>query len=456
MLAVFLRCAAAAFGVLLLATPLRLSAATGTTVPGACVVPKRVLLTGIIFLGQDDTTVIARRLKSESFDVVANSVPDRFAHMGWMTVDQLKGTGYAPAIALKKGQTTPLITEDPRREFLHAQDVRPEMTCDRAIAMYPSDTSARMARASHEISDRNFKAAIVDYSAAIAADPDLKDARYGRAIAYYETGNNAEALKDADYAAGSNVGEAYALRAMIHEAMGDDGLATADANSAVQQYTGWGKDAAPGFYALASAYLNLGFDAAAIAQFDALLKLHPGHGTALLGRGLAYFSQGDTAKAHDDLLAASSGVDAQRSALSLAVMQYADGNLPEALTSAKRAAALGPRDPYAAIWMLLISRSLHGSAPSIGSAVAATSAWPGPVLRAYLGQVPFDSLDAAAASPSPFTASLQLCEARFYVGIDDLQRGRKDVAREKLQLAATQCPPREVERSAAKTLLRSL
>ncbi|HEY1976130.1 MAG TPA: tetratricopeptide repeat protein [Candidatus Baltobacteraceae bacterium] len=455
----FIRLVAAALCIAAVLVQSRAYATAGPAPAGNCVVPKRLHLTDIIFAGvhADATliTALTKRLQKEDFDAVGKSVPDHFSDLGWLTVDVLENSGYAPAAVLETGGTTGLIDEGIRQEFLHAEEVRPQMECDRAIATYPNEALPRTARAAIELKSGNFSAAASDYSVAIATEPESKTARYGRALAYYRLGKYAQAQEDANYAVGSDVGNAYTLRALIREALGDDDLATADAASALKQFKANQIDGSSAQYALAAAYSNLGYFSAAIAAFDAVLQQQPSQPYVLEGRGAAYFSKGDSAKAIRDFTEASRAPNGQRAFLELAVVKFSIGDVSMALKNAKRAYETNPNDAYAALWLVVASRSLHLRAPAVAAKAATLPKWPAPVIRAYLGAMPFSALEAAAVSSSPFTARMQLCEARFYSGVHDLQSGRNDRGRELLRLAKAQCPFAEAERAAAAAILRS-
>jgi len=427
----------------------------------ACMVPERLHLTGII-ADPAYGGAIAQRLKHETFDRVAKTLPADdpkvgFATIGWITREQLKGTEMAPVAALHVGGTA-AIDAGFLREFVHVQEVRPAMTCDRAIARYPDDEWALNARASTEMQAGNRRGALADYSTVIRLNPTSYDARYGRAVAYYVDGNFDAALGDAGEAVSANggKGDGHMLLGLIEEARGDDDLATADEADALAQYHGRMQDDTPARYALGVAYKNLGYFAAAVDEFDAMLQKLPTDTTALRSRGFAWFASGDLVKAKADFLAAAQAQPSEgRTQLALALLGFATGDTAAVRNYSHQASRVDPHDAYAALWVLVTERALDRAArPAPGDARSAFTDWPAPAINVFLDRTPAASLDAAAASPDPFTQSIRSCEARFYGALYALTAGDEARGLPLLRLAAAECPYREEERAVARAMLR--
>jgi tetratricopeptide (TPR) repeat protein len=428
----------------------------------ACMVPERLRLTGII-ADPSYGAAIAQRLKHEPFEKVAKTLPADdpkvgFATLGWITREQLKGTDKAPAAALHVGGTA-AIDSGAFREFVHLQEVRPAMTCDRAIVRYPDDEWALNARASTEMQAGNRRGALADYSTVIRLNPTSYDARYGRAVAYYVDGNFDAALVDAGEAVSANggKGDGHMLLGLIEEARGDDDLATADEADALAQYHGRMQDDTPARYALGVAYKNLGYFAAAIDEFDATLQKLPTDTNALLSRGFAWFASGDLVKAKTDFLAAAQAQPSQgRAHLALALLSFATGDTAAARAYAQQASRLDRHDAYAALWVLVSERALnHAFRLAPGETVDAFTRWPAPAITVFLDRAPVASLEASSSSSDPFTRSIRLCEARFYGALYALAGGDDVRGVPLLRLAAGECPYREQERAVAQQMLRA-
>ena len=123
----------------------------------ACMVPERLHLT-MIGAGTGSGAAIAQRLETESFDSVAKSIsPDSadvaFYEIGWLTRGQLQAQKHAPimlllgaagradidaALSLRVGGTAE-VHDGSTRKFVHLEEIRAKMTCDRALARYPDD-----------------------------------------------------------------------------------------------------------------------------------------------------------------------------------------------------------------------------------------------------------------------------------------------------------------------------
>lgn len=373
-------------------------------------------ISALIFSYTRNLAPIAKRLATQPFDVVAQSLPLNYAKdVGWFTPRQLAGTQYAPAAALPAGGTAPM-NHELSPGFVHVDQIIPQMSCDHAIAIRPTEAWPRLARATLEMQSRAYAAASADYR--VAAQSTNRQfalaAQYGLASVQYTEQHYAKALRSVNLAIESNTGEAYTLRALIEEAMGNDDLATADAQQGVNQYNGNDEDASPATYALARAYSDLGYFAASDDQLGALLKRHPHDAQALVLRGFNEFSTGHLKHAGRDFAAAlNANPPLEQAYLGLAMSDYSSGNRALARRFARRALTLFPGDEYVKLWFLITA----GRAP----------------LR---------------------PKHLQPCEGGFYAGIYALQHGRTRQAHKLFRAAARKCPYREYERATALQLLK--
>ncbi len=442
----------------------------------ACMVPERLHFSEII-VDRTRAGTIAQRLKHESYDTVAKSLPpDGTAagylyDIGWITREQLDAANDGPlarlmlyakaeraaAASLQVGGTT-TVDAGAQQEFVHLDEIRPKMICDRAVARFPNDQTALITRAIWELQEGNRRAAVADFSTVIRLDPKSYMGHYGRASAYYGERNYQAALADVNAALVGPTGgaDSYTLLGLIEEAQGDDDLATADEAFAITQYRGYGADDSEARYALGLAYKDLGYFAAAIEEFDATLKKNPSKTFAYLSRGFAWFARGDLVKAKADFVAASHAQPKFGAPyVDLAMLSFTTGDAAAALGYAQRALTDDPHDAYAALWVLVSSRALHHAARLANAETFATStAWPAAAIRVFLGRVPVDSLEAAASSSDALTQRNQLCEARFYHAVYLLADGDSAQALPLLRLAVRECPYREYERATAQQMLR--
>lgn len=413
-------------------------------------VPKLIRASAILLDASQNPAPIAERLKTESWAAVGKSLPQNFSDLGWSVPEKLKGTRYAAALTLPAGGTAS-VSDWFGHGFVHVDQIRPQMTCDEAIAANPHDQPSRLMRATVEFQARDFDAAMADYQAAIGSDARLTlDARYGVASVLYMQHRYAQALQAVNKAMMSNSGQVYTLRAMIEEALGDDDLATADAAQGYNQYNGPGEDPSQATYTLAVAYSDLGYFDASNDELAKVLERHPGDANSLAARAFNDFSLGKDDRALADFRAAvKSSPKLAQAYMGLAMTEVVRGNAAGARASLRRELALYPQDNYGAIWMLIAD-------PHATVHVQPTAAWPGQVLRVFLGHASVESLDKAAASPDALTQSLQRCEAHFYGGMYLLQHGKRGLAIPLLRSAATGCPYPEYERPTAAQLLRRL
>lgn len=396
-----------------------------TASPAACHVPERIHLSALIFGYSDDFNAVVDRLKHESFDALAASMPDNYAKdVGWFEPSQLRGSQYAKAADLPAGHYAIFDSQTQGRNITRVDEVRPAATCDDALRAYPTDAWALNARAAFEAAHGDPKAAIADYTQEIATASKPDNAYLGRAELRYAQGQYREALADVDRIALPS-GDAYVVRANIETSMGDDDLAEADASRGYDQYHGMMRDEYWPDVAWGTAYGDLGYYKPAIEKFGKALALHHQDAFALTKRGYLRFASGDDAGAKADLLAAElSNPASEFPLMDLAAIHFVEGNLPAARYYAKRAHAVAPNDPYTALWLAIAEGHAYPYAPPRN-----------PELET--------SLD----------TGIHDCESAFYRGITYYEQHRKALAIPLLRTAATTCPYREHERTIAQRLL---
>jgi tetratricopeptide (TPR) repeat protein len=174
---------------------------------------------------------------------------------------------------------------------------------DQAIALKPDLPEALVMRARLRIEAKDMAGARADFEAAAAADPD---ARLPMAGALINAGEFADAISNLDRWIAANPRNGQLAQALdmrcgartLGNLEPEQGLA--DCNKAVRLSQG-----SPVFLQTRGmAHLRLGQDDAAIADFDASLKLRPREAWCLYGKGLAEKRKGLTAQGEADQKAA--------------------------------------------------------------------------------------------------------------------------------------------------------
>jgi len=173
---------------------------------------------------------------------------------------------------------------------------------DSALKLEPKDQDALFARAEIAVEQKEFAAAIADYSKIYETEPTLKWAMVSRGVAYWKSGDRIAARRDLTLAdkgsttaqelnsmcwqlATSDVALDYALAAC------NRAIALAPTNASYLDSRGMVK-------------LRLGQLDAAIADYDAALRVAPSLGASLYGRAIAWSRKGNREKAETDRLAA--------------------------------------------------------------------------------------------------------------------------------------------------------
>ena len=374
-------------------------------------------------------------------------------------------------------------TETPRIESgaLSADDLRAALTrrcaaysllrrldrasadCDRALSIAPGDGRALALRSHIALQRAAFAPALADLDKAIGGGLPADD-----------------------------LGYAYLLRAIAHQALGDEAPAIADLRQAMtleptlqNLYQNIGRELLHGRpsdaldEALAAdpvtayGYLDRGtrrlgrgqFDLA-IADFDAAVAREPRLAEAFAGRGEARYYKGDNDGALGDLQQALDiNPHLSDAAAALAYAHYNAGDYAAAAAGFARQAKALPSDSYAPLWAdLARRRAPAGTAAELNLAheidrrVARLDggSWPRPLLLSFAGQLGPAAVLKAAAAGDPARKARQHCEADFFLGTRALIARDTDTARRLLQEAADGCPLVTRERIAAQTDLARL
>jgi lipoprotein NlpI len=132
------------------------------------------------------------------------------------------------------------------------------------------------------------------------------------------------------------------------------------------------------------------------------------------------------------------------------------GPLDRARADFEKAAALVPKDAYAALLLELADRRGHAASrlPAAAQKLDMT-AWPAPIVRLFLGQRSPAATLAAARDPDPAKERARLCEANFYVAEFSLLNGAAAAALPLYRTSARDCP-NYVQRGTANAALKAL
>jgi lipoprotein NlpI len=295
--------------------------------------------------------------------------------------------------------------------------------CNESIRIYSGTASAYLNRGNVYLNKSDFDHAFIDFNEALKLDPK-------NAWAYAERGN-------------------------LYKNKGDFDHALADLNEAIRLDPGY----ALAFFSRGDLYKSRGDLTRAMADMNETLRLDPNYALAYFTRGRLSYMLGNNPAALEDF-GKSIKLDANDAAsyFNRGVAYYViGGRYPDAIADLKKAAEFNPKDAYAALWLDMAER--RNNSPSHLAEAAKQldmTAWPGPVVRHFLGELSLEQALSAASNPDPQTKAAQACEANFYAGEFALLKKNKKEAQRLLKLASDGCPPSFVETTAAVAELLTL
>jgi lipoprotein NlpI len=298
--------------------------------------------------------------------------------------------------------------------------------------------------------------AIADYNQAIQVDPKFVDAYYFRGVAYENKEDYDRAFVDFTHTIelDPKYASAYKGRCGVYNVKPDYDRAIADCNDAIRLDP---KD----FWAYilrGSAYEAKHNDDLGIADYTHAIELDPKSVTAYEDRGVAYSAKGNYDRSIADYnQAIQLNPKNGRFYLDRGRANLYVGALPNALADLNQATSLRPRDAYAALWLDIVGQ--RNNIPSRLSEAVSTidmTAWPAPVIRMFLGQMPPAAVLAAADVPNAVLKKVQICEANFYSGELALRQGAKDEATRLFRLVVSDCSGSFIEWIAANAELKAL
>lgn len=304
--------------------------------------------------------------------------------------------------------------------------------------------------------EKNFDAAVADFSQFIQAYPAKAQGYQARAAAYFWQRNFDPAI--ADYTRAIELGPdtlfVHVYRAQAYQAKGDTDHAIADFSKAIE----FDPKDVRAYCAVAHAYVVKGDFDRAFTNFDQSIQIDPAFRDGYLGRGTIHRLRGEFDLAIADYDQAIR-IDPQ-SAIAYfdrALIHWKRGSLSQSLADFDEAGRLNPKRAYAALWRDIVAK--RDNQPS-QLAEAATkldmTKWPAPIVNLFLGTLTSEQVLSAADDSDSARKKGKLCEANFYAAELALQRGAKDDARRSLELAAADCPNGFVESWAATVELKTL
>jgi tetratricopeptide (TPR) repeat protein len=351
----------------------------------------------------------------------------------------------------------------------------------------------------------NLDAALADWDTAIRLDPAHRDSRLRRAEVLRERDEVAGALAEYDALIAWSMKEREAQapdspavpydvlsnrndkeqkarmgRAALLRDKGEHGAALAEYDTVLhlRSYeTSTGSNvASTAFFARAATLREQGAIEAALAEAEKGIPLWPDVASGYRERALiALFHTDKPAAAAADLAKAVEHAFSYRRTMGL----FDAGAEALGITVTDRVARIAPDTPFvpAAYDLVLqlhvararageedkeelrrnaqeISETIYGLGGPFGMQVDMSfPAWPGPILKLFLGTATPEEVRAAAQAPGR-DARHSPCAADFYLAQYHLQKGAADEARRLLQSAADGCPVWAPERSLARAELK--
>jgi lipoprotein NlpI len=273
---------------------------------------------------------------------------------------------------------------------------------DRAIAINPKSAESFYHRGEMQRALNRFAEAEADFETAIGLAPDEGN------IAFIEHGAINKVTTNRLRA------NSYKELAKTYVFARQEDKAAETLDRAVKAFPDVGT-----FYALRASYYAHRDAERASADLDKAIALDPLEVRALTHRGQLAFKNGNPMAAAKDWAQAWRG---NRGDLTVA-------------------------EAYLPIWIYMLEARDDNAKATSGFArrvsEVAAKVWPYPVASFYLGQMPVEALDVAAADND------QKCEANFYVGEWHLLKGEVAAARKRFEQALAGCPPNFIEREMA-------
>ncbi|MGJ5076366.1 tetratricopeptide repeat protein [Bradyrhizobium oligotrophicum] len=345
------------------------------------------------------------------------------------------------------------------------QDDRAIADCSKSIALNPRFEGAYWIRAYSGARKGDDDQAISDFTSAIKLNGTNSSSFQNRAALYMKKGDFDLAI--ADYTAAlklnpsvadsiqASLAGAFRRRGQRYDEKGEHDRAVVDYSEAIRHSS----NPSPSLLTRRGySYQSKGEYDSAIGDYDEAIRMDPEYVSAYVDRGFAFFSKGQNDRAIVDYTEAIRiHPDSVSSYRNRGLAYHYAGAHAKAEADLEAAAKIKPNDPYIASWRELLSYQANSPSALIQTASQLDiAAWPGPIVKFLLGQITQQALFASTKDPDLQKTRKQQCEANFFVGHFELQRGSRDEAKRFLQVAARDCPRQFLEAAAATADLRAL
>jgi tetratricopeptide (TPR) repeat protein len=320
---------------------------------------------------------------------------------------------------------------------------------------------AYQVRGEAHFDERDFKAAVADFSQFIHSYPSHAKGYYARAAAHFASGDYDLAVADYTRVIDINprdsfdfVYYAYAYRAEVYAAKEDLDYSAADAGKAIEI----NPKLKFAYCIRGHAYVAKGDIEHAIADFNQAIEIDPEYLSAYSGRAAAYKLRGefDLAIADDDQVVRVDPKNA-RAYFLRALTQWQRGSLSKSLADLDEAARLDPSNAYVVLWREILGKRIDQlSHLTEAAAHLDMKKWPAPVIDLYRDAMTPEQVLGAAEDSGPKNRRRRVCQANFYTAELVLLRGSKENAARLFELAALDCPKTMFETQAANFELKAL
>lgn len=266
---------------------------------------------------------------------------------------------------------------------------------------------------------------------------------YYRGFAKLDQRQNKEALADFDEAIRRDAGfwPAYWVRADLKGALRDHAGSAADW-SAVVEYVP--EAASPRLQrSVMLDYQGKSLEAVAgITEAIGIAKADDEKARLYFHRGVIHEHAHRWQESISDYLEAQRlGGDQRRSGYSVGRVNLLSGNMPAAIAVLDKAASENPKDGYIAIWQYIAHSRASGRESGIlrqRRQSLDVEQWPGPVIRALLGEIAAEQA-IAGGIPTNWTeaenTAAARCEVEFFLGQQHLLRGERAKAAARFEAA---------------------
>jgi tetratricopeptide (TPR) repeat protein len=326
---------------------------------------------------------------------------------------------------------------------------------DESIRLNDS-ADARYNRALVYMAQYRYEDALPDLDKAQALGAALFDVQAQRGLALMNLGRNDAAIEALDGAIRAKPDQGFAYRTRGHVQLNRKqyALAIADETKAVALDP---KDV-EAFWLRAYAYRHDKQLDRAIADYGRALAVDPADNPSRVSRADAYEEAGrykEAAEDYSEWIRQNPRAPAGYAARGL--MALVDGRFDAAASDFAKALSLKPKDAAMVAWLHLSRlRAGQDDGPELAANLARldAAAWPAPLNAYFAGRLSAADLLAKAGDPASPANRRSGCDALFFLGAEDLARGRKSDGAARLQAMIRACPADLEQQRIAKADLR--